>query len=193
MCINMNRKGIILYAFLAILIVMPYIGLYYIVNWYKNKAKRVERASVIVVDKEKMAVTVIGYDGFVKAEYPMACGQKYGNKQKQGDMKTPEGLFHVDAIYDASSWTHDFKDGKGEVLGAYGPWFIRLEVPGHSGIGIHGTHLPETIGTRASEGCIRLRNEDVSALKEMVYVGMPVIIIPSYKDATAMLSKDEGN
>jgi len=183
----MNGKNIALYSLLAIVVLLPYVGLGYVIHWYKGKVKQIERASVLVVDKESMTVSVVDYKGFVKANYPMACGLNYGNKQKRGDMRTPEGLFHVDDILDASSWKHDFKDGKGEIEGAYGPWFIRLDVPGHQGIGIHGTHLPESIGTRASEGCIRLKNEDIIALKNIVYVGMPVIITPSYEDAVAML------
>lgn len=186
----MNIKKIVLYSLLAIVVLLPYAGLGYVIHWYKGKVKQIERASVLIVDKESMTVSVVDYKGFEKAKYPMACGLNYGNKQKRGDMKTPEGVFHVDEIMDASSWKHDFKDGKGEIEGAYGPWFIRLEVPGHQGIGIHGTHLPESIGTRASEGCIRLKNEDISALKNIVYVGMPVIITPSYKDAVAMVQNE---
>lgn len=87
-------------------------------------------------------------------------------------MKTPDGTFVIDEIIDASSWTHDFKDGKGEIAGAYGPWFLSLDTYNLSqgawgGIGIHGTHDPASIGTLASEGCIRLRNQDIEALKNL--------------------------
>ena len=79
---------------------------------------------------------------------------------------TPVGTFTVDEIDDASSWPHDFGDGRGEIAGAYGPWFISLDTEALSGgawdgIGIHGTHDPQSIGTDASEGCIRLHNEDL--------------------------------
>lgn len=97
-------------------------------------------------------------------------------------MKTPSGTFPIDEIIDASSWTHDFKDGKGEIAGAYGPWFISLDTTGLSkgqwgGIGIHGTHDPNSIGKRVSEGCIRLTNEDIQKLKDFAKVGMKVVII----------------
>lgn len=62
---------------------------------------------------------------------------------------------------------------------------MRLEVPGHKGIGIHGTHKPESIGTRDTEGCIRLRNEDIADLKTKVNIGMVVIVLPSMDDLTA--------
>ena len=67
----------------------------------------------------------------------------------------------------------------GEIAGAYGPHFIRLEVPGHKGIGIHGTHKPESIGTRDTEGCVRLNNNDIEELINYVSIGMVVVIIPS--------------
>ena len=88
-------------------------------------------------------------------------------------------------IHDSSNWTHDFNDGKGMVKDAYGPYFIRLEVPGCTGIGIHGTHKPESIGTRDIEGCIRLRNQELLELKKHLSIGMVVVILPSLKDIIA--------
>jgi hypothetical protein len=44
------------------------------------------------------------------------------------------------------------------------------------GYGIHGTNNPASIGHAVSHGCIRLRNEDVTALYHMVTVGTPVFI-----------------
>lgn len=181
------RRKIVYNVFFCVVVLLPYIGLGCVVYWYKGRVKKIERAAVLIADKEKMTLSVVDYQGVEKARYQMACGKNYGNKQEKGDMKTPEGVFHVDDVQDASSWTHDFNDGNGEVAGAYGPVFIRLEVPGHSGIGIHGTHRPESIGARDTEGCIRLKNEDILELKKKVYVGMPVIIIPSKKDVAVML------
>jgi lipoprotein-anchoring transpeptidase ErfK/SrfK len=47
-----------------------------------------------------------------------------------------------------------------------------------TGIGIHGTHNPASIGTLATEGCIRLKNEDLQELRRLVDVGTPVRILP---------------
>ena len=44
------------------------------------------------------------------------------------------------------------------------------------GYGIHGTNAPETIGRSVSHGCVRLRNEDIEKLYDMVPVGTPVYI-----------------
>jgi len=43
---------------------------------------------------------------------------------------------------------------------------------------IHGTNMPETIGTRVSSGCLRLTNEDVKDLYSRVNVGTKVIVLP---------------
>jgi len=42
--------------------------------------------------------------------------------------------------------------------------------------GIHGTNNPASIGTAASNGCIRMYNEDVNELFNLVSVGTPVTI-----------------
>ena len=129
-----------------------------------------------------MKLRVYDYKGNKVVEYGIACGKNYGQKYKVGDMKTPEGMFYVSGIEDASGRTHDFGDGRGAIPGAYGPYFIRLDTPGHKGIGIHGTHDPESIGTRATEGCIRLHNEDVAELAHLIYPGTMVIVTSSFLD-----------
>lgn len=44
------------------------------------------------------------------------------------------------------------------------------------GYALHGTNLPESIGQAVSHGCVRLRNEDIERLYDMVAVGTPVYI-----------------
>ncbi|MBA3655917.1 MAG: L,D-transpeptidase [Gemmatimonadaceae bacterium] len=44
------------------------------------------------------------------------------------------------------------------------------------GYGIHGTNQPSSIGRSVSHGCVRMRNEDIEKLFEMVPVGTPVFI-----------------
>lgn len=180
---------LLLYALLALVIILPYGGIWFCNKWYEAKVKAIDHAAFILVNKEDMTLQVVDYSGNTISSYGIACGKKYGNKTKRGDYKTPEGVFHISDIQNASTWKHDFGDGNGEITGAYGPWFLRLEVPGHKGIGIHGTHKPESIGTRDTEGCIRLHNEDLQELKQRVSVGMMVVVLPSLTDlvGTALL------
>jgi lipoprotein-anchoring transpeptidase ErfK/SrfK len=131
--------------------------------------------TLIVIDKSDFTMEIFR-DGETVEQYGIAVGQNQGDKQGVGDMRTPEGEFPIVQIQNSSKWTHDFKDGKGQTKGAYGPYFIRLGTPGWTGIGIHGTHAPDSIGTNVTEGCIRLNNEDVQALRKMVKVGDKVVI-----------------
>lgn len=139
----------------------------------------------IVISKESMTLNLYDSKDALIFSFPVAVGKNYGNKVEVGDMRTPEGEFTVQQIQDASSWGHDFKDGKGYIPNCYGNWFIRLKTPPHSGIGIHGTHDPNSIGTRATEGCIRLNNADLDKLKPLVKIGMKVTIESSVKDMDA--------
>jgi L,D-transpeptidase ErfK/SrfK len=55
-----------------------------------------------------------------------------------------------------------------------GNYFMRL---GNSAYGIHGTANPWTIGRLATHGCIRLYDEDIESLFQLVPIGTPVHII----------------
>ncbi len=132
----------------------------------------------VVISKERMAMYVMEEDGTLLHAYDMACGKGIGDKVEENDMKTPEGKFLIQGVFDAKEWVHDFGDGRGLVRGAYGPYFVRLDTPPFEGIGIHGTHDPASIGSRATEGCIRLTNADISDfVRNYARVGMPVVIL----------------
>ncbi len=62
--------------------------------------------------------------------------------------------------------------------GPFGTRWMRLSVP-WGGYGIHGTDQPASIGTAASHGCIRMLNEDVIELYDIVPLGTEVKIIGS--------------
>lgn len=143
------------------------------------------KAEYIVISKEDFTLDLFDSEDRLICSFGVAVGKNYGNKQREGDMKTPEGEFYIEQIQSAKSWGHDFKDGKGYIPNCYGNWFMRLKTPPHRGIGIHGTHAPESIGTRATEGCIRLENSDLDSLYKMVRVGMPVRIESSALDRRA--------
>jgi hypothetical protein len=139
----------------------------------------------IVISKRDLTLSVYDRnaagDTIIAAQFPCCMGKNKGDKVKRGDMRTPESPagkpFKITMIQDASTWKHDFKDGRGNIK-AYGHWFLRLETPGHRGIGIHGsTNNENTVPGRASEGCIRLLDKDIITLKEhFAYVGMPVTV-----------------
>lgn len=180
-----KSKNLLIIILGSVAILLPCIAMIVMKSWYDNKLEDLQKTAFIVINKEDLSLKVYDLNGDVVENFPIGVGKNYGNKIEQGDNRTPEGVFRITDIQNASGWKHDFGDGNGEIKGAYGPWFIRLYTEPHKGIGIHGTHLPESIGTRCTEGCIRLNNEDVLKLKELVYGGLTVIILPSQEDIKA--------
>lgn len=171
-----------LFLLYTITFIVPVGGLVGLYGYFQKQLDDIPEARIIVVSKQDMRLRVYDYKGTRLMDYGIACGKNFGQKHKVGDMKTPEGMFFVQSIEDASERTHDFGDGRGEIQGAYGPYFIRLDTPGNKGIGIHGTHDPLSIGTRATEGCIRLNNNDLVELVNVVRPGMMVLVTTSFED-----------
>lgn len=166
-------------------ILFPYFAIYLTYSWYKNEIENVRGATIILISKKEMMLYLYDYNGRLIQKSSISCGRIYGNKKIVGDNKTPEGIFYMASIERSNEWKHDFMDGKGMINGAYGPYFIRLNVPGQKGIGIHGTHLDSSIGSRASEGCIRMKNEDIEKLIKRIKSTTLVIITPSQQDVDA--------
>lgn len=54
-----------------------------------------------------------------------------------------------------------------------------------AGYGIHGTNNPNSIGTSASLGCIRMHNKDIEELFTQTAIGTPVKIIQTSADTSA--------
>lgn len=53
--------------------------------------------------------------------------------------------------------------------------WIGLDRPGY---GMHGTPVPEQVGRTESHGCFRLANWDAEYMVKLVWVGMPVEVVP---------------
>ena len=53
--------------------------------------------------------------------------------------------------------------------------WIGLDKPGY---GMHGTPVPEQVGRTESHGCFRLANWDAEYLLKLVWVGLPVEVVP---------------
>lgn len=93
-------------------------------------------------------------NGSIFREYIVATGKE--------ETPTPVGVFEV--------VNKEIDPG-----GPYGTRWLGLSVKGY---GIHGTNNPASIGTAASNGCIRMYNEDIEALFDITAVGTPVRILP---------------
>jgi len=177
-------------AILWVLLFLPYVALVPAYIWHNNVLRDMRDSSFIIISKQDMMLYHYNYKGELLQKSSVATGKNLGNKVVIGDRKTPEGVFSIGGVRDASTWGHDFADDTlGEIRGAYGPYFISLNVPGQKGIGIHGTHDLNSIGTRASEGCIRMPNEELVQLVNHIKSATVVIITPSQSDVDSTLGK----
>lgn len=123
-------------------------------------------AVAIVVDKSDNLLTV-SMSGVFLREFAVATGV---------DNCTPEGSFTITDRVERPTWWRPsdnkpipYGDPEHELGTHWLAWSIR-------GYGIHGTNRPETIGTQASRGCVRMRNEDVADLFALAPVGTPVTV-----------------
>jgi hypothetical protein len=94
---------------------------------------------------------------------------------------TPAGSFRIiGKIKDPPMyWKNGTRIPPGDWRNSYGPRWMSLG-DGKRGTyrryGIHGTNAPESIGVHISSGCIRLYNDDVIELFDLVPEGTPVFI-----------------
>lgn len=106
-------------------------------------------------------------DGKFAAQFPITIGK---------GPTTPDGRFTI-----ANKVARPPYEGipGGDPRNPLGNYWLGLDVsyPGGKAIGLHGTNEPGALGQAQSGGCIRLRNEDVQKLYELVPTGTPVEII----------------
>lgn len=93
-------------------------------------------------------------DGVIIKEYPIATGKE--------ETPTPLGTFTI----------------INKQLDPGGPYGTRWLGLSKKGYGIHGTNDPSSIGTAASNGCIRMFNEDIEELFDITNTGTVVRILP---------------
>ncbi len=96
--------------------------------------------------------------------------------------RTPEGKFIVQTKQVDPSWTAPGKNvAFGDPTNPLGTRWMGLKETclnsQNTGYGIHGTKDPKSIGTSASNGCIRMHNSEVEELFDIIPYGVPVEIV----------------
>lgn len=128
----------------------------------------------IIVDKHRNLLHLYKKGRLVKV-YRVSTGMK--------PEYTPEGKF---TVINKQTLPPGFGEGR------YGPRWLGIGVPRDKDLrsekpdprapsgnkyGLHGTNEPESIGTYASGGCVRLDNKDILEVYNLVEIGTPVEII----------------
>jgi lipoprotein-anchoring transpeptidase ErfK/SrfK len=106
----------------------------------------------IHINTEENILTLYKNNEFYKS-YPIAVGKE--------STPTPKGIFKI-------------KNKSKNPGGPYGARWMGLSIPHY---GIHGTNDPNSIGKDVSKGCIRLHNEDIIELYDLVPIGTEVEIV----------------
>ena len=159
-------------------------GALMLVNNYKENAILREGRKVrlpkgtwtVVVDKSLYTLWIC-YEGAPFKAYRITIGAE--NKP------TPVTKFTVGNKNPKPAWwpPADMKvTGKipvpyGDPQNPLGEWWVALDHDLHHGIGIHGTNDPGSIGSKASNGCVRMLNEEVGDVAAVAYKGMTVTVV----------------
>jgi|LauGreDrversion4_2_1035121.scaffolds.fasta_scaffold00981_21 murein L,D-transpeptidase YafK len=141
-----------------------------------------------VVDASKYTLYVFENDNSKPryvADYYTTIGRNGTEKAREGDKKTPLGVYHVTGNLQKDYLVKTYGNqstlyGDGAFpLNYPNDWDRRLGRNGH-GIWLHGVPFDTySRPPRASDGCVALTNEDLLTISKHVQVGVtPVIISP---------------
>jgi murein L,D-transpeptidase YafK len=141
-----------------------------------------QQKHVLLLDSEKSRIYVFeNIDGLPRhvADFYVSGGKNGFEKNREGDQRTPLGVYHVTSAM-----------GPGTLPDFYGPGAFPLNYPNEwdkrlgkngSGIWIHGT--PSNTYSRpprASDGCVVLTNDDFTNISKYVDPGItPIVIVPT--------------
>ena len=138
-----------------------------------------EQKYAVVVDTRRARLYVYknenGTPRFV-ADFYASHGKAGAEKIREGDNKTPVGVYHVISQIDRSKLPDLYGDGAFPI-NYPNEWDKRVGRTGY-GIWLHG--VPQDTYARpprASEGCVVLANQDFNTLSNYVQVGLTPVII----------------
>lgn len=140
---------------------------------------RPEQQYAVVVDTTRSRLYLYQNDrGRPKylADYYISSGKQGAQKAREGDMKTPIGVYHVTASLPAKKLP-DFYGSGAFPINYPNEWDKRLGRDGH-GIWLHGTPTDTySRPPRASDGCVVLSNSDLDLVAKHLQVGLTPVII----------------
>jgi lipoprotein-anchoring transpeptidase ErfK/SrfK len=116
-------------------------------------------------------------DGKITHEWPVATGQP--------SYMTPTGLYEIVEKRYMPTWVNPAPDTWGASMpasippGYSNPLGLRALNWSAPAIRFHGTSATYSLGYNASHGCVRMANEDVIELYDLVDVGTPIVSVIS--------------
>ena len=155
---------------------------------------QVKATTAILVDKKTSTLHVTEYlDGEYKKlkTYHTTLGQVKGDKEDEGDMKTPEGIytFHhrltapqLQKKFGSLAFYMNFPNTFDELAGRKG-----------SNIMLHATDTPERLKKNYdSLGCVVVNDQEIHEIEKHVTIGLtPIIIFPELTEEYWKPGQDE--
>jgi len=133
----------------------------------------------IVVDTTKSTLYLFENDGGrprYAADYYITVGKNGFDKSREGDKKTPLGVYHVITELPRNKLA-DFYGNAAWPINYPNEWDERLGRKGH-GIWLHGTPRDTySRPPRASDGCVVLNNQDLDQLGTHLQAGLTPVVI----------------
>ncbi len=140
------------------------------------------KAAFLIINLAKKHLEAFDAETNLLAHFPCSIAARFD--------KRPVGELHVTTVATAPDYTFNpevFPESEearnlgGKLILPPGPnnpvgsaW-VGLDKPGY---GIHGTPNPEQVGRTESHGCFRLANWNADYLAKLVWVGLPVRVVP---------------
>ena len=176
---NVLRKARFEYLYFPILLSGMASPLLAVAN--ESSPEKVEEMIMLTVDKthSKADLRTLPEDAStarVLRTFKIATGKVDGDKERQGDNKTPEGIYFTQGTIPAKQLAPN----------KYGPLAIPLNFPnpmdqvsGKTGYGIwlHGVGDRKIEDVRVTEGCVAFQNSEITSLTQWLQPNHGVVVI----------------
>lgn len=145
-------------------------------------------SNVLTCDKSKASLTLYAKDinksYKIKKEYAAFTGKEKGDKNKEGDLKTPVGIYNlvkkksdVDSFYGPMAFVTSYPNLYDKYKGKNG-----------SGIWIHGLPTKQE-RDEFTKGCIAINNSSIECLDRNIEIENTILII-NEKEVSQNISKE---
>jgi lipoprotein-anchoring transpeptidase ErfK/SrfK len=147
-----------------------------------NYPEPVDKAARVVIHLSEKYLEAFGEETNLLVHFPCSIGAKV-EKRPVGELHVADIALHPNYTFNPEVFA---ESPEAQAIGhklilppgpnnPVGIAWIGLDKPGY---GMHGTPSPELVGRTESHGCFRLANWDAEYLVKLVWVGMPVEIVP---------------
>jgi len=147
--------------------------------------------SLLICDKNKSTLSIYKLDEnntFVKKrQYNAFTGKIDGDKQKEGDLKTPLGVYHIKNRLSKDTKLDPFY-GPLAFVTSYPNLYDKMRGKNGSGIWLHGLPINQQRDD-FTKGCIAIDNQSIECLDRNIKIDKTALIISKNKTKTTSKEK----